>query len=191
MRKQLFTIMLAFAYAFTSAQTSTINKEPYYIENYGDSTDQVAQAASYNGNAPINFIGYKVMWLNNFANSNLLSRSGYGGLEVDDVKPPVSKWTITQNAFIGNEHFTPGKIFVTAYIDKNERITKCIITSTSDNMLIDLYSYYWPNGIYDKVTFNKTLKAEKMYKLDAITLTRVNGKLKIIIAPGALTATKK
>lgn len=191
MRKQLLTILLAFVYAITSAQTSTINYESSYINDYGDSTDQVAQAASFDAHTPINFVGYKVMWLNNFTNSNVLSRSGYGGIEVDDVKPPVSKWTIKQNAFIANENFTAGKIFVDAYIDKNERITKCIITSTSDNMLIDLYSYYWPNGIYDKVEFKKTFKAEKMYKLDAITLTRVKGKLKITIAPGALTTTKK
>ena len=177
--------------AITSAQNVAVNHDANYINDYGDSTDQVAQAASFAGSTPINFIGYKVMWLNNFTNSNVLSRSGYGGVEVDDVKPPVSKWTIKQNSFIANDHFTPGKIFVDAYIDKNERITKCIITSTDDNMLIDLYSYYWPNGVYDKVEFKKGLKASKVYKLDSITLTRIKGKLKIIITPGDLTTVKK
>lgn len=177
--------------AITSAQSIAVNHDANYINDYGDSTDQVAQAASFEGSTPINFIGYKVMWLNNFCNNYVLRRSGYTKVDALSLSAPVSKWIITQNAFIANENFTPGKIFVEAQLDKNERITKCIITSTSDDMLIDLYSYYWPNGVYDKLEFKKVLKASKMYKLDAITLTRIKGKLKIIISPGALTATKK
>lgn len=185
MKKIVLFLALAFVSALTFAQTSSINLESYYVNDYGDSTEQAAQAASFTGE-PIVFMGSKVMWLNNLCNSPILKRSGYTKIDADDVSPPVSKWIITQASFVASDNFTPGKVFVRAQLDKNSRLTSCTITATDDNILIDLFCYYWPAGSFDKIEFAKIFKAEKVNKFDAITLTRSDGHLKIIITASAL-----
>jgi hypothetical protein len=159
---------------------SRYNLEDYFVKDYGDKADQTYQLNSYDSK-PICFIGFKQMWLNNFCNNNVLNSLGYGQIDAESLDPPITKWKVTQNSYISLGNNKPGKLFINAFLDKNQRITKCQITANNDDILINLFVLYWKEGVFDRIEFKKTFKAVKYYISDQITLSRINGKLTITI----------
>jgi len=181
MKKAILILLIFSSFKLTAQVDTPYKKTASYINNYGDSVDQATQNRGYYQQYPICFIGFKLMWLNDFCDNNVLRNSAYTKLDVDKLTPPVSTWTVTQNIAFNRLL----KVVVKATIDKNNRMKKVVITG-SEQIIIQLFVFYWNvnNLQYEDVASGKI--ASQTYLSDKISLVRNKGKLQIEITPGLL-----